>query len=168
MNCPDCQRENRADARFCDSCGGPLVRSCPGCERELRSDAAFCDSCGLRIGGIGSSAAGATVASTDAIAQQKREDAPSSTSGRFLAGGRYELVRFLGEGAKKRVHLARDTRLDRDVAIAFVKSEGLDMARVRREARNGGIYLPIQRCLSESHLSDIVNSPLELPIFTER
>ncbi len=55
-----------------------------------------------------------------------------------LAGGRYELVRFLGEGAKKRVHLARDTRLDRDVAIAFVKSEGLDMARVRREAEAMG------------------------------
>ncbi len=57
---------------------------------------------------------------------------------RILAGGRYELVRFLGEGAKKRVHLARDTRLDRDVAIAFVKSEGLDMARVRREAEAMG------------------------------
>jgi class 3 adenylate cyclase/tetratricopeptide (TPR) repeat protein len=47
-------------------------------------------------------------------------------------------VRFLGEGAKKRVHLAHDSRLDRDVAIAFVKSEGLDMARVRREAEAMG------------------------------
>jgi class 3 adenylate cyclase len=55
-----------------------------------------------------------------------------------LAGGRYQLVRFLGEGAKKRVHLARDNRLDRDVAIAFVKNEGLDMVRVRREAEAMG------------------------------
>jgi hypothetical protein len=55
-----------------------------------------------------------------------------------LAAGRYQLRGFLGEGAKKRVHLARDTRLDRDVAIAFIKSEGLDLVRVRREAEAMG------------------------------
>jgi class 3 adenylate cyclase len=62
-----------------------------------------------------------------------KDDAPTT-----LAGGRYQLQRFLGEGAKKRVHLARDTRLDRDVAIAFIKSEGLDLVRVRREAEAMG------------------------------
>jgi class 3 adenylate cyclase len=49
--------------------------------------------------------------------------------------------RFVGEGAKKRVYRARDTRLDRDVAIALVKAEGLDegaRARVRREAQAMG------------------------------
>jgi len=55
-----------------------------------------------------------------------------------LAGGRYRILRFLGEGAKKRVHLARDTRLDREVAIAFIKSAGLDLVRVRREAEAMG------------------------------
>jgi class 3 adenylate cyclase len=49
--------------------------------------------------------------------------------------------RFLGEGAKKRVYLARDTRLERDVAIALIKGEGLDeaaRARVRREVQTMG------------------------------
>jgi len=55
-----------------------------------------------------------------------------------FAAGRYEVERFLGEGARKRVFLARDSRLDRDVAVAIIKTEGLDeigLARVRREAK---------------------------------
>jgi predicted ATPase/class 3 adenylate cyclase len=49
--------------------------------------------------------------------------------------------RFLGEGGKKRVYLAHDTRLDRDVAFSLIKTEGLDaagLARVRREAQAMG------------------------------
>jgi class 3 adenylate cyclase len=48
---------------------------------------------------------------------------------------------FLGEGGRKRVYLAHDTRLDRDVAIAVIKTEGLDEAglvRIRREAQAMG------------------------------
>ena len=46
--------------------------------------------------------------------------------------------RFLGEGSKKRVHLAWDRRLEREVALALIKAEGLDAAartRVQREAQ---------------------------------
>ena len=43
-----------------------------------------------------------------------------------FVSGRYEVKSFLGEGARKRVYLAHDTRLDRDVAVAVIKSEGLD------------------------------------------
>jgi class 3 adenylate cyclase len=49
--------------------------------------------------------------------------------------------RFLGEGGRKRVYLAHDTRLDRDVAFSLIKTEGLDasgLARVRREAQAMG------------------------------
>jgi predicted ATPase len=49
--------------------------------------------------------------------------------------------RFLGEGARKRVYLAHDTSLDSDVAVAVVKTEGLDadgLIRVRREAQAMG------------------------------
>ena len=58
-----------------------------------------------------------------------------------FAGGRYNVRRFLGEGAKKRVYLAHDTKLDRDVAFALIKTDGLDadgLVRVRREAQAMG------------------------------
>ncbi|MEZ4494208.1 MAG: protein kinase [Dehalococcoidia bacterium] len=55
----------------------------------------------------------------------------------FVAG-RYRVERFLGDGAKKRVFLARDNSLDRQVAFAQLRTEGLDsMGRQRlvREAQ---------------------------------
>lgn len=58
-----------------------------------------------------------------------------------FATGRYQVRTFLGEGSRKRVYLAHDSRLDRDVAIAVLKTAGLDeagMARVEREARELG------------------------------
>jgi class 3 adenylate cyclase/Cdc6-like AAA superfamily ATPase len=58
-----------------------------------------------------------------------------------FAGGRYSVRRFLGEGGRKRVYLAHDERLDRDVAVAVIKTEGLDaqgLSRVRREAQAMG------------------------------
>ena len=48
---------------------------------------------------------------------------------------------FLGEGAKKRVYLAHDTRLNRKVAVALIKDEILDdggRERVQREAEAMG------------------------------
>jgi class 3 adenylate cyclase len=58
-----------------------------------------------------------------------------------FGGGRYQVRAFLGEGAKKRVYLAHDTKLDRDVAFALIKTDGLDadgVVRVRREAQAMG------------------------------
>src|SRR3954466_692855 len=55
-----------------------------------------------------------------------------------LAHGRYVITGFLGEGARKRVYLAHDERLDRDVAVAVIPAAGLDedgRDRIRREAR---------------------------------
>ncbi len=49
--------------------------------------------------------------------------------------------RFLGEGGKKRVYLAQDTLLDREVAFALIKTEGLDevsRTRITREAQAMG------------------------------
>ena len=42
-----------------------------------------------------------------------------------FADRRYQVKRFLGEGGKKKVYLAHDTTLDRDVAFALIKTEGL-------------------------------------------
>ncbi|MEE8158073.1 MAG: protein kinase, partial [Dehalococcoidia bacterium] len=49
--------------------------------------------------------------------------------------------RFLGEGGKKRVYRAQDTLLDREVAFALIKTEGLDdisRTRITREAQAMG------------------------------
>jgi len=58
-----------------------------------------------------------------------------------FGGGRYEVKKMIGEGARKRVFLAYDARLDRQVAVSQIKTEGLDeagLARFRREARAMG------------------------------
>jgi hypothetical protein len=60
-----------------------------------------------------------------------------------FANGRYQVEKFLGEGGKKRVYLAHDSVLDRDVALAVIKpalspaegTEGLDAASISRVTR---------------------------------
>ena len=63
-----------------------------------------------------------------------------------FANGRYVVSKFLGEGGKKRVYLARDSLLDRDVALALIKTEGLDDAarqcHVCRDERGDIVRLP--------------------------
>jgi serine/threonine protein kinase len=51
--------------------------------------------------------------------------------------GRYELQRPLGEGDRKRTYLARDTKLDRLVAVSVVRSEAVlsDPEGTEREAK---------------------------------
>ncbi len=126
--CPSCAYDNRDFAKFCGGCGQSLARavSCIACGTENPQGQRFCDECG---GALDSPEGSATT--KDATVEPAA--APST-----LANGRYELLSFLGEGAKKRVHLARDTRLHREVAIAFIKSHGLDLVRVRREAEAMG------------------------------
>ena len=66
-----------------------------------------------------------------------------------FANGRYRVNQFLGEGGKKKVYLAHDTLLDREVAFALIKTEGLDEAgrsRIQREAQAMG------RLGSHSHI----------------
>ncbi|HEY6420931.1 MAG TPA: protein kinase [Candidatus Binataceae bacterium] len=58
-----------------------------------------------------------------------------------IAGGRYRVLRLLGEGRSKVVYLAHDTAIDRDVAVALFKVDQVDEAgreRTRREARAMG------------------------------
>jgi len=76
MNCPGCGRGNRADARFCDSCGSALEVTCARCDRELRAGARFCDGCGAEVGG-----APATVAPAAAWNSQKRLSTSPSSGG---------------------------------------------------------------------------------------
>ena len=66
--------------------------------------------------------------------------APGAGSSLPLVVGedRYRVQRLLGEGSRKVVYAASDTRLGRDVAVAIIKTDGLDDAgrrRIDREAR---------------------------------
>src|SRR4051794_20686968 len=104
--------------------------SCPNCGHENPAESNFCGQCGTNL-------------PRDATQQQANgqgagEIAPPEAP-KELAGGRYTIARYLGEGGRKRVYLAHDTVLDRDVAIGIVKTSGLDpeaRARVVREAQS--------------------------------
>jgi len=50
MQCPKCQQENPAQARFCLQCGNGLKLSCSKCGTELPPAARFCFSCGAQVG----------------------------------------------------------------------------------------------------------------------
>ena len=75
-----------------------------------------------------------------AAATPPQSSTPESTP-TSCANDRYQVSKFLGEGGKKRVYLAHDTLLDRDVAFALIKSEGfgkVDKERISREAQAMG------------------------------
>ena len=134
MQCPSCGRDNRDDAKFCRGCGTSFQLACSECGQSLAPGDAFCDSCGVRVlhDSETTPRSGASTASLIKI----EDVAPTS-----FASGRYRVEKFLGEGGKKKVFLAHDSLLDRDVAFALIKTEGLDAAsrtRITREAQAMG------------------------------
>ena len=46
MQCPECQFENRDDAKFCNECGHKFDIICPECSASNRIGSKFCDECG--------------------------------------------------------------------------------------------------------------------------
>jgi class 3 adenylate cyclase len=133
MRCPACSHENPNDADFCEECAGDLVRPCVSCGTTNTPTAKFCKRCRAAL-----TAGGASSTAPSSEAPVLARTAPLPTA---FASGRYTVRAFLGEGAKKRVYLAHDTKLDRDVAFALIKTDGLDadgIVRVRREAQAMG------------------------------
>jgi class 3 adenylate cyclase len=99
---------------------------CPACGNENREGARFCDSCGAEL------TAGPAPASQPAL-EPLPLDVPTE-----IAGGRYRVRRFLGEGGRKRVYLADDTAAGREVAVALFETEDVGagmQARAKREAQ---------------------------------
>ena len=128
MRCPSCGIDNRRDATFCGECGASLSAevACAACGRSNPTERKFCDGCGQSLG---------------STTPAPRTPTPAPALPTSFADGRYQVQRFLGEGGKKRVYLARDSKLDSDVAIALIKTDGLDaegLTRVRREAQAMG------------------------------
>ena len=127
--CRSCEFENREGRRFCANCGGPLELACGSCGSANEPGERFCGECGQPLDGA------------DAAPQPHTEPLVSAEVPTSFADGRYEVKKFLGEGGKKKVYLAHDEVLDRDVAFALIKTEGLDdtaRTRVAREAQAMG------------------------------
>ena len=85
-------------------------------------------------------ALGSAASTVNRDSKPASRSASASSQLTSFADGRYQ-VRFLGEGGKKKVYLAHDTLLDREVAFALIKTEGLDDAgrsRIQREAQAMG------------------------------
>jgi tetratricopeptide (TPR) repeat protein len=125
MKCPKCGHENVKGVKFCNSCGTELKSKlvCPHCGQSNPPRSKFCNACGYSLA---------------KRAPEATQPSPEPTS---FADGRYQIKRFLGEGGKKKVYLAHDNLIDRDVAFALIKTEKLDDAtrsRVNREARAMG------------------------------
>jgi len=126
MKCQNCRTENPEGAKFCKKCGRSLQPElvCPQCGHTNPEGKKFCNSCGHAL---------AEPAPTPT--------APPSPEPTSFAGGRYQVKGFLGEGGKKKVYLAHDTVLARDIVFKLSKTEGLDAearARITREAKAMG------------------------------
>jgi len=76
-----------------------------------------------------------------------------------IGGGRYRLLRLLGEGNKKEVYLGFDTQGDREVAVTLVKSHVLSPEEVDRLKAGAE---------SISTIGDQVAAPLYLDVGEEQ
>ena len=134
MECPNCGNRNREGARFCDSCGFELALL------ESASTPATVD---------GNGAAEVAAEQLDALSELG-PDAPGTIA------DRYEVRGFLGRGGgRKDVYLARDTRLDRDVAVALFDTEGLGEAAKARSRRE---LHAMERLGDDPHLVTVLDT----------
>src|SRR5207244_8099224 len=130
MNCQSCGRANPEGVKFCGERGNALKTevTCAGCGSANPPGIKFCHACGAAL-----------AASTSPTATPMPAPAPALPSS--FGGGRYEVKGFLGEGGRKRVYLAHDEKLDRDVAVAMIKTEGIEedgIYRIKRAATSMG------------------------------
>ena len=140
--CPSCGHENPEDAKFCGECGTALRVdvTCSRCGFTNAPGVKLCHGCGALLG-----------EASPSLPAPTPQPSPDLTAS--FADGRYQVKRFIGEGGRKRVHLAPDTKLDRDVRIGphtgEAIKEGADFfgrqvnlaARVAGQAQGGEILV---------------------------
>jgi len=169
MICPSCGRDNPPASNFCLDCGTPLSSACSRCGNELPAGSRFCNACGTPVDQP-SQAAPVDVPAAQAATEARARPHPTS-----FANGRYQVKQSLGEGGKKKVYLAHDTLLDREVAFALIKTEGLDetsRTRIQREAQANliqGVVKQAQVCHQVFYFSALVeadasNQPVLHPV----
>jgi hypothetical protein len=61
VHCRSCERENRADRRFCGGCGAALALSCASCDFANDVGDQFCGGCGSQLGRKAAAPVAATV-----------------------------------------------------------------------------------------------------------
>ncbi|MCH8109388.1 MAG: protein kinase, partial [Chloroflexi bacterium] len=133
MQCPSCGHLNREGRKFCSECAAALEVRCPSCSTVNEPGEKYCGECAAPLT---TDSSAPSPPQQEAPVQSTLPAQPDS-----FADGRYQVKRFLGEGGKKKVYLAHDELLDRDVAFALIKTEGLDDAsrtRISREAQAMG------------------------------
>jgi len=108
---------------FCDKCGA-----------ENRDEAEFCVKCGNRLSGIRTSAG-----EDGTVPSSGQSELDYVEKFKLAVSGRYEVIRELGRGGMAIVFLAKDKRLDRNVALKLLPQEiSMDRnftERFMREAR---------------------------------
>ena len=101
---------------------------CAARSNESALSAEFCRQCGSKL----------TAASNQTLKTSVPPNSLSASLPSSFKDGQYVVQERLGEGGSKTVYRVHDTVLDRDVAFALIKSEGLeeeDRLRVVREAQ---------------------------------
>jgi serine/threonine-protein kinase len=132
---------------------------CNACERQLVADDMYCPRCGeptslnvdpdatipVALGSEGSSSVGG--GSSVTVVDQAPPLTPPPLGKGFrpwfqqVLGTEFEIVSFLGKGGFARVYKARDTRLDRIVAIKVIRPEVFGTELFTESFRNEGIAL---------------------------
>ena len=118
-----------------------LSRDVLAIDEENREALAYHQAAERQLGIRSEAGNGSSSGATAAPASAPPIPGPSTDHPASFADGRYQVKDFLGEGGKKLVYLAHDGTLDREVAFALIKTEGLDetsRTRITHEAQAMG------------------------------
>src|ERR1700691_1094220 len=131
MRCPACGQDNADQKRFCGSCGIPLSVNSGSFEKPAAEVSEPSQPPAIPT----HQAPEASPPPQTPTPEASESSPPPPLS---FGGGRYQVVRILGEGGSKIVYLARDNLLDREVALSLIKIGGFDeqeKACITREAQ---------------------------------